>query len=107
MPGSYGLMQNGPVLRRLQAQKTVKPLNFICQAPQAKGVSVIGDFNQWQANAHPLKRHVDGSWQGAIPLPHGHHRYAFLVDGVITLDPQGTGISRDDQGNRVSMMSVS
>lgn len=85
----------------------LKPLNFICHAPQAKMVSVVGDFNQWQPNSHPLRKNVDNSWLGTVPLPHGHHRYAFLVDGVITLDPNGKGISRDDAGNRVSLISVS
>ena len=85
----------------------LKPLNFICHAREAKVVSVVGDFNQWQPNSHPLRKHVDGSWQGSIPLAHGHHRYAFLIDGVITLDPNGKGISRDDAGNKVSLISVS
>lgn len=85
----------------------LKPLNFICVAPEAKMVSVVGDFNQWQPNSNPLRKHIDGSWLGAVPLPHGHHRYAFLVDGVMTLDPNGKGVSRDDLGNRVSLISVS
>lgn len=100
-------MHNAPLLRRLQAQKTLKPVNFICQAPQAQSVAVVGDFNQWQPNSNPLRKQVDGSWQGAISLPHGHHRYGFLVDGAITLDPNGKGVSRDDAGNRVSLISVS
>ena len=95
------------MLRRLQPQKMLKPVNFICHAPAAKGVTLVGDFNQWQPTSHPLQRHVDGSWQSSAQLPHGHHRYAFLVDGVITLDPNGKGVSRDDQGNRVSLISVS
>ena len=100
-------MNKPPLLRRLQAQKSLHPTNFICFAAQAEMVSVIGDFNHWHPNSHPMKHYVDGSWQGTVSLPHGHHRYAFLVDGVITIDPNGKGISRDDQGNRVSMISVS
>lgn len=107
MPTQDCLMQNAPLLRRLQAQKTLKPVNFICHAPQAQTVFVVGDFNQWHPTSHPLRKHVDGSWQGSITLAHGHHRYAFLVDGQLTLDPNGKGISRDDRGNRVSMTSVS
>jgi len=100
-------MQNAPLLRRLQAQKTLKPVNFICHAPPAQSVALVGDFNQWQPNSHPLRKQVDGSWQGSIALAHGHHRYAFLVDVVVTLDPNGKGVSRDDAGNRVSLISVS
>ncbi len=97
----------GMPLKRLQAKATQKPVNFILLAPHAQAVSVVGDFNQWQPTAHPMKRHVDGSWQLFITLGHGHHRYAFLVDGVLSLDPRAQGVSRDDHGNRVSLTSVS
>lgn len=94
-------------LRKLEQHRTVKPVNFICIAPGAEAVSVIGDFNDWHPNAHPMTRRMDGSWHNAIPLKHGHHRYAFYVDGAITLDPKAQGVSRDDLNNRVSLMSVS
>ena len=35
-----------------------------------------------------MKQQPDKSWLLTVELKHGHHRYAFLVDGVITLDPQ-------------------
>ena len=100
-------MNSVPPLGRLQPQKTLKPVNLICLAPQATSVSVVGDFNQWKPGTHPLRKQVDGSWQGTVSLTHGHHRYAFLVDGTLTMDPKGMGVSRDDQGNRVSLLSVS
>jgi hypothetical protein len=42
-----------------------------------------------------------------VELKHGHHRYAFLVDGVLTLDPRAQGITRSDKGERVSLIPVS
>jgi hypothetical protein len=42
-----------------------------------------------------------------INLKHGHHRYAFLVDGVLNLDPRAQGITRNDKGERVSLVPVS
>ncbi len=85
----------------------MRALNFICNAPQAHAVSLVGDFNQWNAAAHPLKRMPDGAWMTTVELKHGHHRYAFLVDGVLTLDPHAQGITRNDQGERVSLVPVS
>ena len=43
----------------------------------------------------------------AVELNHGHHRYAFLVDGVLTLDPHAQGVTRNDKGERVSLVPVS
>ena len=42
---------------------------FAVWAPNAVKVSVIGDFNQWQKESHPLKLRQDesGIWEGFIP----------------------------------------
>src|SRR5512138_2634414 len=47
------------------------------------------------------------SWLLTVELKHGHHRYAFLVDGVLTLDPRAQGVTRNDKGERVSLVPVS
>src|SRR5258705_12512817 len=50
------------------AKNFLKPVPFTCLAPHAKEVCVIGDFNDWQQAAHPLKRMQDGAWRAEIPL---------------------------------------
>ncbi len=70
-------------------------------------VSLVGDFNRWNSTSHPMKRMPDGAWLLSVGLKHGHHRYAFLVDGQLTLDPRGQGITRNDQNERVSLVPVS
>jgi 1,4-alpha-glucan branching enzyme len=49
------------------AQKE-RGVHFAVWAPNAESVSVIGDFNNWQASVHPLKQiHSDsGIWEGTI-----------------------------------------
>ncbi len=88
-------------------QKPLRAVNFICHAPQAKAVSLVGDFNAWDPAAHPMKQMPDRSWLLTVELKHGHHRYAFLVDGVMSLDPRAQGITRSDKGERVSLVPVS
>jgi 1,4-alpha-glucan branching enzyme len=92
---------------RLMPRKTLRPVNFVCNAPEAKNVSLVGDFNRWEPATHPLRQMPDRAWMISMELPHGHHRYAFLVDGVLTLDPRAQGITRNDKGERVSMVPVS
>ena len=94
-------------LNRYGGAKTLRALNLICNAPQAQSVALVGDFNGWNPTSHPMKRMPDGAWLLTVELKHGHHRYAFLVDGVLSLDPQAQGITRNDQGERVSLVSVS
>ncbi|MDH3252949.1 MAG: 1,4-alpha-glucan branching enzyme, partial [Ignavibacteria bacterium] len=50
-------------------QDGVEGTCFAVWAPNAERVSVIGDFNTWQPDAHPLEvRHDEsGVWEGFIP----------------------------------------
>jgi 1,4-alpha-glucan branching enzyme len=94
-------------MKPLGYQKPLRAISFICHAPKASAVSVVGDFNHWNPAAHPMKRMPDRSWLLTLALKHGHHRYAFLVDGVLSLDPHAQGITRNDKGERVSLVPVS
>lgn len=89
------------------AQRNLRAVNFVCDAPEAKSVSLVGDFNHWDPHAHPMRQAPDKAWLLQVELRHGHHRYAFLVDGKLTLDPRAQGITRNDQGQRVSLIPVS
>jgi 1,4-alpha-glucan branching enzyme len=94
-------------MNRYGAKPTLRPINFICNAPHAQSVSLVGDFNGWNPAAQPMKQMPDKAWFITVELKHGHHRYAFLIDGVLTVDPRGLGLTRNDQGERVSLVSVS
>jgi len=53
---------------------------FVMPAPGAASVSVVGNFNDWEAT--PLTdENGDGIWTANIPLPDGRYEYAFVVDG--------------------------
>jgi len=94
-------------MRAFAYQKSLRAINFICHAPEARTVSLVGDFNEWNPAALPMKQMPDRSWLLTLELKHGHHRYAFLVDGVLTLDPSAQGITRNDKGERVCLVPVS
>src|SRR5688500_5279914 len=61
---------------------TVHLVRFVFVAPDARTVSLVGDFNSWDRTAVPLTRAGDGgTWTASVVLPAGRHEYAFLVDG--------------------------
>jgi 1,4-alpha-glucan branching enzyme len=99
------ITQNNPAPAPYSAKNLFKPANFYCAAPRAKSVELAGDFNQWHPS--PMRKSVDGWWFAQIQLCHGHHQYRFLVDGKPMLDPHATGIARDEQGEKVSLMALS
>jgi len=58
----------------VQAAEGVAGVHFAVWAPNARRVAVIGDFNGWRAEAHPLFPRQDdsGIWEGFIPgVSHG------------------------------------
>jgi 1,4-alpha-glucan branching enzyme len=53
---------------------------FAVWAPNATRVSVIGDFNSWDAGADPLAaRGASGIWEGIVPSAAVGHVYKFAV----------------------------
>lgn len=96
-----------PVVSLYSANNMAKPVNFYYSRPDAKSVSLAGDFNDWDTNSLPMQRRADGWWFIQILLTHGHHTYVFLVDGAPALDPKATGTVRDDHYAKVSVIAVS
>jgi 1,4-alpha-glucan branching enzyme len=97
-----------PVLpERYSAKRTRHHMDFFCHAPEAKRVSLVGDFNDWDPAATPMRRLPDGRWMATLDLHHGHHRYLFIVDGTSRLDPRASGVARNDDNQPVSLIAVS
>ena len=52
---------------------------FRVWAPNAKAVSVVGDFNFWNGEDFPLQRLSDGLWEGWSACPQAGQAYKYLV----------------------------
>ena len=53
---------------------------FAVWAPNARGVSVVGDFNGWDHRKHPLRSRPEaGMWEGFVPGIGQGERYKFNV----------------------------
>lgn len=96
-----------PALPRYSAKRNLHHANFYCLAPQARQVMLVGDFNKWNPTAAPMQRMPDGRWMTSLELPHGYHRYLFLVDGKPVLDPNATGKTRNERNEPVSLIALS
>jgi len=55
---------------------------FAVWAPNARRVSVVGDFNQWDGRRHPMRRHPGaGIWELFVPGLGEGSRYKFEILG--------------------------
>ena len=55
---------------------------FRVWAPRALAVSVVGDFNFWDVNAHPMEKITDGIWECFLPGGQPYDAYKFAVTGA-------------------------
>jgi hypothetical protein len=85
-----------------------QPARFVLVAPTASAVALVGDFNDWSADATPLTADASGGlWTVTIPLEPGRYRYAFLVDGAVwTPDPGAPRAVDDDFGRPNSVLTI-
>ncbi len=83
-------------------------VQFVIVAPSAATVSLVGDFNDWNVAATPMRPAPgDGIWSVTVPLEPGRYRYAFLVDGQTWLaDPSAPRAFDDDFGPPNSVVTV-
>jgi 1,4-alpha-glucan branching enzyme len=64
----------------LREHEGVEGVLFAVWAPNARGVSVVGDFNAWDGRRHPMRpRGTAGVWELFVPGLHNGDLYKFEV----------------------------
>lgn len=86
-------------------------VTFVFPAPTATTVSVVGDFNGWNATTTPMKRFGNtGLWSVTVPMPVGRHIYSFFAvtsDGEKwSADPFAPAAPDDGFGRASSVVLV-
>jgi hypothetical protein len=77
-------------------------------APHASSVALVGDFNNWDPKATPLRpASTGGVWSVEVPIQPGRHLYAFVVDGTVWRpDPAAPKATGEDFGEPNSALTV-
>ena len=90
---------------------SVPGVNFRVWAPNAKRVSLVGDFNYWDGRRHPMRFHpASGVWELFLPKASLGQRYKFeLIDcnGNLRLKADPYAFSselRPDTASEISML---
>jgi hypothetical protein len=87
----------------------VRPVHLQLAAPASSRVAVVGDFNDWDPSATPLRLSGDGgTWVVELRLKPGRYNYTFLIDGRRwERDPREPPAAESDFGAPVSVLTVS
>ena len=93
---------------RLPESVSPRAIKFVLVAPKAAHVSLVGDFNGWDASRNPMTAQgTDGTWTVFVPLQPGLHTYSFVVDGTnFVADPAAPIAPDDGYGHKSSLVLV-
>ena len=77
-----------------------RKIHFEFSAPEAKEVSVAGNFNQWNTQANPMKKDKKGIWKATLSLEPGGYEYRYFADGNWENDPSCSSCVTNEFGGR-------
>ncbi|MDQ8188290.1 alpha-amylase family glycosyl hydrolase [Pelagicoccus sp. SDUM812002] len=63
----------------LGARQTNEGFTFAVWAPHADSVSVVGDFNDWKEDAHPMESVEGGNWTACVESAEQGQRYKYRI----------------------------
>ena len=102
-----------PFEKSVPIAKTGKPAgagrakaSFVLFEPNARQVSLSGDFNGWSREQTPMTRRTDGSWEASLALAPGRYEYKFIVDGQWIPDPLAAEQAWNAHGSLNSVIRV-
>lgn len=85
----------------VQNENTTSPnrmTQFAFPAPDARQVSLVGDFNHWNIKAGPMHKGPDGVWHLGVSLKPGRYEYRFFADDVWCNDPAAQQMAKNSLG---------
>lgn len=83
-------------------------VRLVLLQPDARSVSVAGDFNDWNPWQTKLERSEGGMWTATIALKPGRYQYMFVIDGKQWIgDPLAEDGTGDGFGSQNAVLDVS
>tara|TARA_R110001583_G_scaffold23748_5_gene87267 strand:+ start:323 stop:619 length:297 start_codon:yes stop_codon:yes gene_type:complete len=77
--------------------KPVCKVTFSIEAEDAKKVSVVGSFNDWNAKKAPLKKLKNGTFKGTLDLEKDNtYEFKYVVDGAYVNDAAADAYAWND-----------
>jgi hypothetical protein len=90
-----------------ELESVIRAATFAIEAPSAKEIYLVGDFNHWRINDESrLARFDNGKWEKTVNLSPGRYRYKFVVDGEWILDSRNSKTEPNPFGTLDSIINL-
>ena len=97
----------GQTIAASAGQEPTVFVRLVLLQPEARSVSVAGDFNGWNPGQTRLERSQGGVWTATIPLKPGRYQYMFVIDGKKWIaDPLADEGTTDGFGSQNAVLDV-
>jgi 5'-AMP-activated protein kinase regulatory beta subunit len=73
---------------------------------QPEKIFIVGNFNDWNPESHPLTLDENGEWKIKLELPPGTYEYRFVIDGEWICDPNCEESVPNSFGGYNSLLTV-
>jgi 1,4-alpha-glucan branching enzyme len=83
-----------------------KKVSFSVFFPDAVAVYLVGDFNKWNHQKHPMKKKENGNWEKHIFVIPGRYEYKLKVDDQWENDNMNPLICKNDFGTENNYILV-
>lgn len=85
------------ITKKFLKSKPICKVTFTVPAEDANTVAVVGSFNEWNAEATPLKKLKNGSFKGTVDLEsNSTYEFRYLVDGVYVNETEADSLTWND-----------
>ncbi|MDD5431517.1 MAG: AAA family ATPase [Candidatus Omnitrophica bacterium] len=81
-------------------------VGFSVNAPEAKEVHIVGEFNNWKIDEESKMVNDGGAWRKKLNLGKGKYRYRFVVDGAWIEDTSNPLKELNPYGTEDSLIEV-
>ena len=89
-----------------QFPKTGK-VRFEIEHPDATSVALLGDFNEWDRFANPMKQQSNGRWRAELNIDGGSYHFRYLVNDEIWLNDDDAPQVENPFGSDDSVLEIS
>ncbi|WP_435415503.1 isoamylase early set domain-containing protein [Polaribacter aestuariivivens] len=85
------------IKKQFLKSKPVCKVTFTVPTENANNVAVVGNFNEWNAEATPLKKLKNGSFKGTVDLEaNNSYEFRYLIDGEYVNEVEADAFAWND-----------
>ena len=85
------------IKKQFLKSKPVCKVTFTVAAEEAKNVELVCSFNEWNAEATPLKKLKNGTFKGTVDLEaNNSYEFRYIIDGTYVNDEQADSYAWND-----------